>query len=267
MKKIMSMLLFLVAIPSASYALYDGSLNAGNDTPDDQGWLYIPNPFTGAQASNTATGGVTTLDTTAGNNVQAGYFTRDLFQISNYVHPLLDGVIMDRAAGYTVTFGLQVNSESHATTNRAGFSMIVLSNDLYGIELGFWENEIWAYSGLPYEQTLFNHAEGAVFNSTAAITDYDLVMQGNMYALYANNQMILNGFARDYSSHTDPLLGSHPYDIPNFIFFGDDTSSAQSEVSISYIGFIPTASVPEPSVLLLCLFGSGFLLKRKLKNN
>ena len=42
---------------------------------------------------------------------------------------------------------LKLLSETHSTNDRAGLSLIVLSSDLRGIELGFWTNEIWAQSG------------------------------------------------------------------------------------------------------------------------
>ena len=49
--------------PQATTVLYDGALNTG--TPDTQGFLYLTNPFSGAQATQTFTSPVTTLDTTS----------------------------------------------------------------------------------------------------------------------------------------------------------------------------------------------------------
>ncbi len=68
------------------------------------------------------TGGKLDFDTTAGT-VRAGWSTT--------------GGVMDRTTGYTLSFDLQVGSESHVSNDRAGFSVIALSSDLQGIELGF----------------------------------------------------------------------------------------------------------------------------------
>src|SRR5262245_61896813 len=80
---------------------------------------------------------VTLLDTsTSGNKTYAGWVSN---AGSTAGFPLLD-----RAAGFQVNFSIQMENESHSNNNRAGFSIIVLSNDARGIELAFWENEIWA---------------------------------------------------------------------------------------------------------------------------
>jgi len=267
MKYLLVIALLLMTLPLHAATLYDGSLNSGTDTPDDQGWMYVADPIFGGMASHSASGGTTTLNTSATNNIHAGYFSRNPFSLTGYVHPIMDGVIMDRSSGYTLSFGLQILSESHASTDRAGFSVIILGNDLFGIELGFWGDEIWAQSGLPQEQSLFTHAEGTTnFNSTSALIDYNLTITGSEYSLYADAQLILSGALRNYSSFSDPILGSHPYDIPNFIFFGDDTSSASATSKLSYIEFNQTSpAVPEPSVFILFAFGMRFLYKKVRK--
>lgn len=250
--------LMLLAGTGNAVVLYDGSHNGGTETPDDQGWYYLPDPIFGHLASNTASGGVTTLDTTATNAIQAGYFSHDPSLISGYVHPGLAGITLDRIPGYTVEFSAQVTAESHANNDRAGFSLIVLSTDLMGIELGFWQNQIWAQSG-----DTFTHAESTGVVDTTLMTAYNLAVSGDDYTLFADNIQILTGNLRNYSGWTSPVpgWGSHPYDIPNFLFFGDDTSSAQAQVNIASIE-VNSAAVPEPSALVLFFMGILYLRKR-----
>ena len=114
----------------AEVVLYDGSLGT---LPASQGWLYLTTPFSGASATQSATGGAARLDSTPATSDKAGYF--------NNAHPLLQN--LDRSAGFKVRFDARVNVETHVSTDRAGFSIIVLANNLGGVEIGFWTNEIW----------------------------------------------------------------------------------------------------------------------------
>ena len=266
MKNLIMSLIILTLTASIANAqsLYDGSANAGNETPDQQGWQYIVDPFYGSLASNTASGGRTYFYTLGSDNIQAGYFSNNPFLGQS--HPLLDGVILDRTTGFSLDFGLQLNLEMHSTPDRAGFSIILLSHDLYGIELGFWQDEIWAQSGLP---NMFTHAESTGLFNTTVNTDYTLNILDMTYTLYANSNPILTGALRDYSSWTSsiPGWGSFPYDTPDFIFLGDDTSSAQCDVELSYVTLQNGGdAVPEPSAVILFLIGAvKFIFFRKRK--
>ncbi len=261
MKRII-LTLFVLALSNYVHAvvLYDGSQNS---TPDTQGWLYIADS---SQATQTASGSVTVLDTTSSTDIKAGYFSQDPSLLSGYEHPGMTGITLDRNAGYTLSFAMRLNSENHLNPDRAGFSVIVLSNDLMGIELGFWQNEIWAQSGFPHDQQLFRHAEGTVgFDTTGFLINYDLQVLGGTYTLFADNIQVLTGNVRDYSGFIDPLGTHHPYDIPDFMFFGDNTSSAGANIDLAYIE-LNTNAVPEPSAIVL--FGVGvFGLLKKLKRN
>ncbi|MCD6459071.1 PEP-CTERM sorting domain-containing protein [bacterium] len=260
MKTLAMSFIIFVFLSSASYAqmLYDGNANGGNETPDMQGWQYMADPVYGTLASQTASGGRTYFYTIADENIQSGYFSYN--PLSGVSHPMLNNVILDRANGFSVEFGLQLNLEAHSAPDRAGFSVILLSHDLYGIELGFWQDEIWAEAGLP---NMFTHAESTGLFNTAVDTDYKLNILNMTYTLYADNNPILTGMLRDYSSWVSPIpgIGSFPYDTPNFMFFGDDTSSALSDVELSYISLQNgTASVPEPSAVILFLLGAVKLI-------
>ncbi|MCB1195156.1 hypothetical protein KDK77_03135 [bacterium] len=243
MKKSILAAVSALFISASSFAqtLYDGSLNGGTETPADQSFVYLADFIFGSQAVQSASGGVTTLDTSAVNNILAGYF---------YSSP----VPLTRSAGYALSFSIGINSESHGSGDRAGFSIIAVSSDLLGIELAFWEDEIWAQS------TSFTHAEGTAFD-TSSITDYSLEILGSAYSLSANSTEILSGSLRDYSQTPISFpLPVTPYQVANLIFFGDDTSSAQSSAGITHIA-LQANPVPEPSVMAMALIGFAWIMR------
>jgi hypothetical protein len=207
--------------------LYDAALGS---TPDTQGRLaYRASPD--AAATQSYVDGATVLDTSARTADAAGYFADP-----RNLPPL------DRTAGYTLRFTVQVAYEDHSASDkngdgvgdRAGFSVLVLSADRLGIELGFWQDQIWAQEEGPAEPpagALFTRAEHAPFD-TSALTSYTLAVQGDAYALAADERPILRGRLRDYTAFEGPV---NPYRTPNFIFLGDDTGSAQAIVHLSYV--------------------------------
>ena len=186
-------------------------------------------------ATHTFANGLTTLDTTASNEIYAGYPMEPTTVITVPV--------MDRTETYTITFSVQIESEAHTSNDRAGFSLIALSNDVKGIELGFWSNEIWAQHD-DTTGTLFTHAEG-ISISTTTLTTYTLVIMMDTYTLAASGTPILTGPLRDYSNFVGPL---DPYETPNFIFLGDDTTSAQASIKFRYLAVtVPKAPQPTPT--------------------
>jgi len=196
--------------------LYEGADNTG--TPDTQGFLYVADS---ASAIQTFSDGITTLDTTASQAIHAGYFSQSPLKL-------------DRETGYTLRFTTHLLSESHTGPDRAGFSVIALSSDLQGIELGFWEDEIWAQEG-GLSPNLFTHAEGAAFDTTAGLIPYELTILGNTYALATGSTAILSGTLRDYTAFNG---FPDPYETPNLVFLGDDTTSAQASIRISSVQVI-----------------------------
>ncbi|NTU63645.1 MAG: hypothetical protein HGB05_09635 [Chloroflexi bacterium] len=202
--------------------LYDGALGTG--TPDTQSFFYLTQPLTNAQATQTFSHPLTILDTTPRRTDYAGYFAKPI----GYA-PL------DRAHGYQVWFTTQVLSETHVSHDRAGFSALVIGSDLRGIELGFWENEVWAQEGGSLNP--FTHAEGATFTTTNLI-EYRLSVLGNHYTLIADGATVLSGPLRDYTQAPPPPLPINPYTTANLIFLGDDTSSAQAQIALRYAAVI-----------------------------
>ncbi len=211
--------------------LYDSSLGT---LPDDQQFFYLRYPLSGAQATQVYDTDVTILDTLPATTDLAGYIAA-----SQAVPELV------RSRGYTVTFALQVVEEDHGSRiDRAGFSIIVISDDLLGISLGFWKDSIWAHEG-GEPSGLFARAEWHDWNSTAGLVTYRLTLLGSRYALFADGQQILTGVVRDYTAF-EGFNGFNPYGTPNFIFLGDNSRSAASKVRLGDI----TVSVPATDPVL-----------------
>lgn len=211
--------------------LYDGSLNT---TPDQQGWKYITNPLPppfgpGSSAVQSASGGATNLDTTAKRDEQAGYFSKvEHPSLPSYSHPLVPQ--LERYSGFAISFQVQILKEIHdkERNNRAGFNVIVITNDLKGLELGFWINEVFA---LEDDVPDFSRDEETAFDTTTGLVTYDLSISGDTYEFLADGVTILSGPLRDYSSF------GPPYDIADFLFFGDDTTSASAKIRLASIAF------------------------------
>lgn len=212
-------------------------------TPGGQPWLLFGQDSIlsgGSFSESLVTGGVNLV---TDNAISAGYgnYIPVLNTLKNPAFPSLD-----RAAGFALQFRLRVDAEAHANNNRAGFSIILLANDLLGIELGFWTDRIWAQSGSNFVQ-----AEGAAFNTTAE-TIYQLIIAGGNYTLLANGNPILSDVLRNYSA-----FGA-PYNLPRFTFLGDDTSSAGANVRLGEVTLL--TDIPEPGTLLLFAAGAALLL-------
>lgn len=187
-----------------SQVLYDGTLGL----PAAQGWGYF---VTGG--TQTATGTGAQFDTTAANSFQGGYS--------------LNTSALNRTNGFAIRFTARMIAEAHANNNRAGFSVIVLADDHRGVELAFWTNNIFAQSDSP----LFIPAEATNYATTATV-DYTLSFRPTNYVLLANGTAILAGAVRDYSAFTGLI---NPYSSPNFLFFGDDTTSAAGNVVLNKV--------------------------------
>ena len=208
------------AAVAAETLLYDGTLDT---TPGSQPWLSFL--AVGGPAPETVANDATTLETI--NTDSAGYSNYSGLAQKNANFPPLNPV-----EGFRLSFTVSVNSEDHSGVNgpnRAGFSVILLGSDKQGIELGFWADEIWAQEG--GSQNLFTKAEGAAFD-TSVSTTYDLTIVGNSYMLGSGATPILSGSVRDYSAFSGfPDV----YDLPSFIFLGDDTSSAHANITLAEV--------------------------------
>lgn len=206
-------------------------------TPDIKMMSFFD--FPPGNAIPTYENGSTTLDTTkSGNSTYAGW-------TSNATNTL-DFPSLDRMAGFQLDFTIQVDNESHTNNNRAGFNIIILSEDTQGIELAFWENEIWAQND-DATGGLFTRGERTTFPTTTGLINYQVIVFNDIYTLTANGASILTGPLRDYSKFEG---FPDPYQTPNFLFLGDDTTSAQARIRLSYVsvtGMERTMPATDPS--------------------
>ena len=257
--------LFLVVIValtivSPSYGdvtLYDSSVSG--QTPDDQNLYYLAlfPPVAATQVWEAP--GLTRLNTTGDITESAGYYNYDTFLSQAPKTPLT----LDRTGdGYTLRFFAQVVSENHGNNNRAGFSVIALSGDDQGIELGFWAGSIWAQDDTP---TAFIHDESALFDTTVKVVKYDLAIKGTGYTLYGDDVPLLSGLLRDYDANVPIDVAHHVYHQANFVFLGDNTSSASAELLLGDVAVLD-AAVPEPATAAVLLVGFAAALARRKRS-
>lgn len=206
-------------IVTQTTVLYDGQ---SGGTPDQQGFSFIA---FGATSNQQFSDGLTVLDTMGDLNEQAGYFSQE-------------SLMLDRQLGYKLQFVGQISAEEHDSPHRSGFSIIIVSEDLLGLELAFWEDEIWAQEG-GTSDTLFRHAEGVSFDTTAALVSYELSVLGDSYTLSAGGTTLLSGPLRDYTA-----FDGFPdvYETPGLLFLGDNTRRGAATSAIAYVA-VETISV------------------------
>ena len=223
--------------PPTPILLYDG---AQGTVPAAQGWAFL---FTRGLPAQAMEAGTVQLETSATPQMSAGYFASHAgFFGSTAPVPLLS-----RTAGFTLTFTMQLLEEQHSRPNRAGFSVIALGSDARGIELGFWQNRVWAQEG--GTDALFTQAEGARYPTGAALTRYELAIHGDGYALRADGVPLLSGPVRDYSAFAG---APNPYTTPSFLFLGDDTSSAAARFRLGMVAItLLPAPAPGPPALFV----------------
>ncbi|WP_339137143.1 MAG: hypothetical protein WGN25_04070 [Candidatus Electrothrix sp. GW3-4] len=216
--RVISLLLFFPNLLLAEdFLLYDATVG---QLPSEQPWLTY---FTdGTAEQQVMTDGVW-LQTSFTN--RAGYSNYNVVTqaLKNALYPSLD-----KGRGVVLQFGLQLSSENHDTADRAGFSVILLDSNHQGVELGFWANEIWAQTDNP----LFTHGESVDFVTTGGMKSYLLCLTTDNYVLYEGNKQILTGPIRDYSSFSGY---PDPYEIPSFLFLGDNTTSAGAEIVLGSV--------------------------------
>ncbi|WP_293147391.1 Ig-like domain-containing protein [Microcoleus sp. bin48.metabat.b7b8b9.023] len=229
--------------------LYNGLLGS---TPNSQNWLSLTNSNIIAPttiASEILSGNGVNLNSTAANNIYAGYTNNPL---SSLFPPL------DRTQGFSLSFNLQIISEARTNANRAGFSIVAVTSDKKAIEIGF--QQLSATTGNIFAQadgitpnpggqtnSLFVAAENAAYNTNLA-TNYTLKVLGDNYFLSdGSNNVILTGLLRNYAAFTGAI---DPYETPNFLFLGDYTNSAQSNINLTRVSLQTPAKVrfvPNPN--------------------
>jgi hypothetical protein len=216
------------ALTDPGTKLYDASLGT---LPIPQGW-----------ASPLATAAETIQTDGMGNPVALLFDTTQTASNSLQDGNIRSNQILDTGAGFELSWRLRIVSEAHANTNRGGFSLILVGNQPeHALELAFWTDQVWAYDFLPFP-TGFVHGPSYLVDTTIA-RDYRLRVQNHHYSLFVDNAAAFTGALVDYSA---PI---GPYDIPNALFFGDDTSSARAGVELEHITL---SAIPLPGAFILC---------------
>lgn len=224
-----------LALPllASAEVLYDPALGT---LPNAQGWSYVSLPFS---TPISLVGQEARLDTTSILGVSAG-FSR------------ISPSVIDRTAGVTLRLTLRVLEENHGTrVDRSGCSVTVLGSDKKGIELGFWKDRVWAQSDSP----LFTHAEEALWPNVDSHV-FELTLQENTYTLGVGGKTVLTGPIRDYT----PFVGLlDPYETPNFVFIGDNTTSAGASIGLGSVELLPFTVTPP--ALTPVLLGDYLILR------
>jgi hypothetical protein len=136
--------------------------------------------------------------------------------------------------GFSVTFDLTILDEESVDANRAGFSLVLVTSDVNReIEIGFRENGLFA-------QNQGFQAGTFVPLDLTQQQAFSLEVAGSSYSLSAGGADVLSGSLLNYDF--DPTTSSppfpaeaNPYNIPSFLFFGDNTDQAHAEFTLGKI--------------------------------
>lgn len=256
------------AVTTVLYDSASGTTPNGGTSP----YLNFANIGLGSQSFGS---GVTTLNTSAPEATYAGYTNYNNTGTA-FFNPLFP--ILDKNSGYTLSFTVKINSQTNNGTNgdnRAGFSALILGSDKTGIEIGFRNPntqgggttpDIFSQSGASFTVGEQNTNLNGILSQ---LTTYDLSVLGNNYTLKNGNTTLLTGALRDYTAAAVPNTLTASYGLSNFLFLGDNTTSAGASVDISNVTLITNSAtaIPEPSNLLGIgmAIGLGVKLKRKLQ--
>ena len=239
---------------AAPLTLYDGTSGVTPDKYSSSPWFNFgnANPIPPSTlATHSANNSLTTLDSTAANSIYAGYSNYNVtLDVSNpsiltpttTVNPSFP--TLDRNAGYQLTFKVKINQQENEGTNgdfRAGFSVLALSSDQQVIEIGFRNTDIFSQNNSSFN-SIGEKVDG-VGNLLTNLTTYNLNVAGDSYTLTSGNTILLNGYLRDYTSATG--FGADVYRASNFIFLGDNTTSAKANIDLKEVTLSTnTATVP-----------------------
>jgi hypothetical protein len=106
---------------------HDKKILLHHQLPSEQPWLtYYAD---GIIAPQVVTDGVR-LQTTFGNHADFSNYYMIMQSLKNFNFPSLD-----KDKGVVLQFELQVYSENHNTTDRAGFSVILFDSNCQGVEI------------------------------------------------------------------------------------------------------------------------------------
>lgn len=250
-----------------SKTLYDASGLPEDNSPQ---WL-IPGALQSSglptSLSGTSVAGGVRVDSNANNAEYSGYSNYNPLT-GNFINPSFP--TLDQNNGYSISFNVGLDTTTDNNSNRAAFSVTTIGAGNQGIEIGFDSNQIFA------QNSNFTPAVAETQAlTTSASTDYQLQISGNNYQLLADLGSgfapVIDGSLRTYNFNplaSEPPLGTfNPYQIPDFLFFGDNTGQEYGTFTLGEVS-VETASVPfdfSPT-LGLALVGIGIATRRLYKS-
>jgi len=229
-------------------------------------------PFTGT-GQTIVTGQGVKVDTAANSAEYSGYSNYNPSS-STYFNPaIFQSSTLNQATGYTITFTVSLDPStlvdiSTTAAPRAAFSVIAVSSDKKGIEIGFRPTAIFSQSA-----SFGIEAETSLAINTSITRDYKLTVFNNTYSLASGGTSIINGNLQTYSfdqTASNPPLPFNPYTTSSFLFFGDDTGKASGTFTLGNVT-LDTTPVPfefSPTYGLLAI-ATGMAInnwRKKTKN-
>jgi hypothetical protein len=256
----------VASVDAAVLTLY----NANGTTPLSQGSLapgaLRSNGIPTSPGESQVGGGGVTLNTAANSAEYSGYSNYNPL-LANYINTsIFNANTLDQTSGYSITFTVKLDSATNNTSNvnpRAAFSIIAISSDNKGIEIGFRAAQIFAQSSANF--TSQDAAQTALTDTTSFAKTYKLTIFNDTYALTNGGTSIINGALQNYSFNrltSSPPLPFNPYTTPSFLFFGDNTGQESGTFTLGSVA-LDTTPVPfefSPTYGLLAI-GSGLAIK------
>ncbi|MCW6035736.1 PEP-CTERM sorting domain-containing protein [Spirulina subsalsa FACHB-351] len=218
---------------AATFVLYDGTANT---LPSQQGELAFGAFYNTSLLSNetrfvtTGEGGATLVTNAVGNTLVGSRYNATYAGYSNYspffgIPVNSDFPTLDTTVGFTLSFNLAIHEAFNPSPNEAGFSVLAIADNGWGIELGFTQNSIFSQSGS------FTAAQTASYN-TSGNTQYDLQVLDQTYRLLVNGTELLMGELQQYGQRSSNPLPFNPYAQTNYLFLGDNSPSSHARVTL-----------------------------------
>ena len=262
---------------AGAISLYNGSGLPGSQTTLQIGAIKSDgtavSPFTGT-GQTIVTGQGVKVDTTANSAEYSGYSNYNPSSFTYFNPAIFQASTLNQATGYSITFTVGLSNVVNSSTTadpRAAFSVIAVSSDKKGIEIGFRPTAIFSQSasfGIESETSLISI-------DTSISKDYTLTVFNDTYSLSLSSSgtPIINGALKNYvfdPTLSSPSLPFNPYTTSSFLFFGDDTGKASGTFTLGNVT-LDTTPVPfefSPTYGLLAI-ATGMAInnwRKKTKN-
>lgn len=241
------------------------SLYNGSGLPASQGSLApgaLQSSGSPTSVSETSVAGGVQLNTAASSAEYSGYSNYSPLSSNYYNTTTFNSSTLDQTTGYTINFTVNLDTVTNYTTTpnpRAAFSIIAISGDKKGIEIGFRTDEIFAQSN-----NFTSQAQTGLFTTTSP-TAYKLTVFADNYSLSSNGTPIIYGALQNYVFNptlSSPPLPFNPYTTSSFLFFGDDTGQESGTFTLGSVN-LDTTPIPfefSPTYGLLAI-GTGLAIK------